>query len=72
MDVPTLGDLLDVVGDSALRLRAAPAGLAVPVAEVLLYDAGAPYRPRPAGCCWRSECGPRRRERWYVRRRGPA
>ncbi|ROP47971.1 helix-turn-helix domain-containing protein [Streptomyces sp. PanSC9] len=49
MDVPTLGDLLDVVGDSALRLRAAPAGLAVPVAEVLLYDAGAPLPAAPGG-----------------------
>lgn len=49
MDVPTLGDLLDAVGDSALRLRAAPAGLAVPVAEVLLYDAGAPLPAAPGG-----------------------
>ncbi|MCX5048515.1 helix-turn-helix domain-containing protein [Streptomyces sp. NBC_00201] len=49
MDVCTLGDLLDVVGGPSLHLRlhTAPAGLAAPVTEVLLYDAQAslPHAP---------------------------
>ncbi|MFI9149962.1 PucR family transcriptional regulator [Streptomyces sp. NPDC053367] len=43
----TLGDLLDVLGGSSPRLLTAPAGLAVPVTEVLLYDAGSPLPHTP-------------------------
>ncbi|MGN5378895.1 PucR family transcriptional regulator [Streptomyces lasalocidi] len=46
--VCTLGDLLDAVGGSALRLLAAPAGPGVPVTEVVLHDdSGAPPPPLP-------------------------
>ncbi|MEV6026209.1 helix-turn-helix domain-containing protein [Streptomyces sp. NPDC052036] len=48
MDVGTLGDLLDVVGEPSVRLRAAPTGLSAPVTEALLYDAHAPL-PRAPG-----------------------
>ncbi|MGR6970693.1 PucR family transcriptional regulator [Streptomyces cynarae] len=48
MDVRTLGDLLDVVGEPSLRLRTAPAGLTAPVTEALLHDAHAPL-PRTPG-----------------------
>ncbi|MEU9174091.1 helix-turn-helix domain-containing protein [Streptomyces sp. NPDC048420] len=48
MDACTLGDLLDVVGDTSVHLHTAPAGLGVPVTEVLLYDAHAPL-PRLPG-----------------------
>ncbi|MGW5661873.1 PucR family transcriptional regulator [Streptomyces sp. NPDC003758] len=48
MDVRTLGDLLDVVGEPSLRLRTAPAGLTAPVTEALLHDAHAPL-PRSPG-----------------------
>lgn len=47
MDACTLGDLLDVVGGPSLRLHTAPAGLAVPVTEALLYDAHAPLTRAP-------------------------
>ncbi|MEU3838888.1 helix-turn-helix domain-containing protein [Streptomyces sp. NPDC028635] len=48
MDARTLGALLDVVGGPTVRLHTAPAGLAVPVTDVLLYDAHAPL-PRAPG-----------------------
>lgn len=48
MDACTLGDLLDVVGGTSVRLHTAPAGLGTPVTEVLLYDAHAPL-PRVPG-----------------------
>ncbi|MFF7562677.1 PucR family transcriptional regulator [Streptomyces pseudovenezuelae] len=48
MDTCTLGDLLDVVGGTAVRLHTAPAGLTAPVTEVLLHDAHAPL-PRVPG-----------------------
>ncbi|MFF4211115.1 PucR family transcriptional regulator [Streptomyces sp. NPDC001796] len=48
MDVRTLGDLLDVVGEPSLRLRTAPAGLTAPVTEALLHDTHAPL-PRTPG-----------------------
>ncbi|MGW4976387.1 PucR family transcriptional regulator [Streptomyces mirabilis] len=48
MDACTLGDLLDAVGGLSVRLQTAPAGLAVPVTEALLYDAHAPL-PRAPG-----------------------
>lgn len=48
MDACTLGDLLDVVGGTSLRLHSAPAGLGAPVTEVVLYDAQAPL-PRTPG-----------------------
>ncbi|MFJ8361401.1 PucR family transcriptional regulator [Streptomyces sp. NPDC093984] len=48
MDVRTLGDLLDVVGEPSLRLRTAPTGLTAPVTEALLHDAHAPL-PRTPG-----------------------
>ena len=48
MDACTLGDLLDVVGGTSLRLHCAPAGLGAPVTEVLLHDAEAPL-PRAPG-----------------------
>lgn len=48
MDACTLGDLLDVVGDSSVRLHTAPGGLGVPVTEALLYDAHVPV-PRVPG-----------------------
>ncbi|MGC0402986.1 hypothetical protein RKD27_005630 [Streptomyces sp. SAI-126] len=47
MDACTLGDLLDVVGGTSVRLHTAPAGLTAPVTEVLLHDAGAPLPPVP-------------------------
>ncbi|MGW1812254.1 PucR family transcriptional regulator [Streptomyces sp. NPDC002125] len=47
MDVPTLSDLLDVLGGSSVRAVAAPAGLGVPVGEVLLYDADAALPDTP-------------------------
>ncbi|MET7775639.1 helix-turn-helix domain-containing protein [Streptomyces mirabilis] len=47
MDACTLGDLLDVVGGLSVRLQTAPAGLAVPVTEALLYDAHAPLTRAP-------------------------
>ncbi|MEU9214334.1 hypothetical protein AB0D27_42280 [Streptomyces sp. NPDC048415] len=48
MDACTLGDLLDVIGGPSVRLHTAPAGLAVPVTEAVLYDAHAPL-PRAPG-----------------------
>ncbi|MEU5345884.1 MULTISPECIES: hypothetical protein [unclassified Streptomyces] len=48
MDSCALGDLLDAVGGSSVRLHTAPAGLAVPVTGTLLYDAHAPF-PRVPG-----------------------
>jgi len=48
LDTCTLGDLLDVVGGTAVRLHTAPAGLTAPVTEVLLHDAHAPL-PRVPG-----------------------
>ncbi|GAA3821190.1 PucR family transcriptional regulator [Streptomyces chiangmaiensis] len=48
MDARTLGDLLDVVGEPSVRLHTAPAGLAVPVTETLLYEAHASL-PRTPG-----------------------
>ncbi|WP_353942861.1 helix-turn-helix domain-containing protein [Streptomyces sp. HUAS MG91] len=47
MDTVTLSDLLDVLGGSSVRALTAPAGLAVPVGEVLLYEAGAPLPQAP-------------------------
>ncbi|GAA3826892.1 helix-turn-helix domain-containing protein [Streptomyces coacervatus] len=47
MDPCTLGDLLDVIGGPSLRLHTAPAGLAAPVTEALLYDAHAPMPHTP-------------------------
>ncbi|MCW7946345.1 transcriptional regulator [Streptomyces hygroscopicus] len=47
MDVCTLGDLLDVVGEPSVRLHTAPAGLTAPVTEALLYDAHAPLPLAP-------------------------
>ncbi|MEV5597466.1 helix-turn-helix domain-containing protein [Streptomyces sp. NPDC052496] len=47
MDARTVGDLVDVVGSPPLRLHTAPAGPAVPVTEVLLYDAHAPLPDAP-------------------------
>ncbi|WJV50882.1 PucR family transcriptional regulator [Streptomyces flavofungini] len=47
MDACTLGDLVEVVGSPSLRLRTAPAGAAVPVTEVLLYDAHVPLPYAP-------------------------
>ncbi|NUR04086.1 MAG: PucR family transcriptional regulator, partial [Streptomyces sp.] len=47
MDACTLGDLLDVIGGPALRLHAAPGGLAAQVTEVLLHDAHAPMPHAP-------------------------
>ncbi|MCZ1000584.1 hypothetical protein O1M63_25240 [Streptomyces mirabilis] len=72
MDACTLGDLLDVVGGPSVRLQTAPAGLAVPVTEALLYDAHAPLTRAPGRCCSRSGCGrPRQgRSRGRRRRRG--
>ncbi|MBA2949455.1 PucR family transcriptional regulator [Streptomyces himalayensis] len=50
MDVCTLGDLLDALGGSTVRLLTAPAGgLTVPVTEVLLYDAHTPLPRRAPG-----------------------
>ncbi|QKV90726.1 helix-turn-helix domain-containing protein [Streptomyces sp. NA02950] len=49
MDARTLGELLDTLGESTLRLLTAPAGLAAPVTEVLLYDAEAPLPARAPG-----------------------
>ncbi|MER5176877.1 helix-turn-helix domain-containing protein [Streptomyces sp. NPDC002896] len=50
MDVCTLGDLLDSLGGSTVRLLSAPAaGLTVPVTEVLLYDAHTPLPRRAPG-----------------------
>ncbi|MDH6609580.1 hypothetical protein M2164_005215 [Streptomyces sp. SAI-208] len=48
MDACTLGDLLAVVGGTSVHLHTAPAGLAAPVTEVVLYDAHAPL-PRVPG-----------------------
>ncbi|NEB04841.1 helix-turn-helix domain-containing protein [Streptomyces sp. SID13726] len=48
MDACTLGDLLDVVGGTSVRLHTAPAGLGAQVTEALLYDAHAPL-PRVPG-----------------------
>ncbi|WP_030321093.1 PucR family transcriptional regulator [Streptomyces sp. NRRL B-3229] len=48
MDACTLGDLLDMVGGTSVRLHTAPAGLGAPVTEVLLYDAEGPL-PRAPG-----------------------
>ncbi|MEU0029935.1 helix-turn-helix domain-containing protein [Streptomyces sp. NPDC006335] len=47
MDTCTLGDLLDVVGGTSVRLHTAPAGLTAPVTEVLLHDAEAPLPAVP-------------------------
>ncbi|MET9791672.1 PucR family transcriptional regulator [Streptomyces canus] len=47
MDACTLGDLLDAVGGTSVRLHTAPAGLAVPVTEALLHDAHAPLPQAP-------------------------
>ncbi|MGW1024128.1 PucR family transcriptional regulator [Streptomyces sp. NPDC002577] len=50
MDVYTLGDLLDTLGGSTVRLLTAPAGgMTVPVTEVLLYDAHTPLPGRAPG-----------------------
>lgn len=49
MDTRPLGDLLDTLGEPTLRLLTAPAGLTVPVSEVLLYDAHVPLPPRAPG-----------------------
>ncbi|NEW69369.1 PucR family transcriptional regulator [Streptomyces rhizosphaericus] len=49
MDTRTLGELLDTLGEPALRLLTAPSGLTAPVAEVLLYDAHAPFPDRAPG-----------------------
>ncbi|GAB2764773.1 helix-turn-helix domain-containing protein [Streptomyces bullii] len=47
MDACTLEELLDTLGEQMLRVLTAPAGLAAPVCEVLLYDPGDPF-PRSA------------------------
>ncbi|MFJ3302695.1 PucR family transcriptional regulator [Streptomyces sp. NPDC086549] len=47
MDACTLGGLLDIIGGPSVRLHTAPAGLSVPVTEVLLHDAHAPLRHAP-------------------------
>ncbi|MCI3276402.1 PucR family transcriptional regulator [Streptomyces cylindrosporus] len=48
MDACTLGDLLDVVGGTSVRLHTAPAaGLAAPVTEAVLYDANVPLGRTP-------------------------
>jgi hypothetical protein len=47
MDACTLGDLLDVLGGPSVHLHTAPAGLAVPITEALLYDAHAPLPHAP-------------------------
>ncbi|MGC0334380.1 sugar diacid utilization regulator [Streptomyces sp. SAI-170] len=47
MDACTLEELLDTLGEPVLRVLTAPSGLAAPVSEVLLHDAGAPF-PRSA------------------------
>ncbi|MGI5455250.1 PucR family transcriptional regulator [Streptomyces sp. CA-249302] len=48
MDACTLGDLLDVVGGTAVRLHTAPAtGLTTPVTETVLYDAHVPLTRTP-------------------------
>ncbi|GAA2068041.1 PucR family transcriptional regulator [Streptomyces albiaxialis] len=47
MDAWTLGDLMDVIGGTALRLHTAPAGPGVPVTEALLYDADVPLPYAP-------------------------
>lgn len=49
MDACTLGNLLDTLGGSALRLLSAPHGLATPVTEVLLHDPHAPLQERAPG-----------------------
>ncbi|MFJ1992173.1 PucR family transcriptional regulator [Streptomyces asiaticus] len=49
MDTRTLGELLDTLGEPALRLLTAPSGLTAPVTEVLLYDAHAPFPDRAPG-----------------------
>ncbi|MEV7069995.1 helix-turn-helix domain-containing protein [Streptomyces sp. NPDC093990] len=48
VDACTLGDLLDIVGGTSVRLHTAPAGLTAPVTEVVLHDAHAPL-PRVPG-----------------------
>ncbi|MEV5171928.1 helix-turn-helix domain-containing protein [Streptomyces flaveolus] len=48
MDACTLGDLLDVVGAPTLHLHTAPAGLAAPVTEAVLYEGRTPL-PRLPG-----------------------
>ncbi|MET7692415.1 helix-turn-helix domain-containing protein [Streptomyces sp. NPDC005483] len=48
MDTCTLGDLLDLVGGTSVRLHTAPAGLTAPVTQALLHDAHAPL-PRVPG-----------------------
>ncbi|MEU7056341.1 helix-turn-helix domain-containing protein [Streptomyces sp. NPDC046197] len=47
MDACTLGDLLDVVGGSSVRLLTAPNGLGVPVTEAVLHDAHDPLPQAP-------------------------
>ncbi|MET7933094.1 helix-turn-helix domain-containing protein [Streptomyces sp. NPDC005322] len=49
MDIRTLGELIDTLGEATLRLLTAPAGRATPVTEVLLYDAHAPLPARAPG-----------------------
>lgn len=49
MDTRTLGELLDTLGEPALRLLTTPSGLTAPVTEVLLYDAHAPFPDRAPG-----------------------
>jgi hypothetical protein len=45
MQVPALGQLLDALGTSPLRLITAPAGLDTPVSGVLIYEPRAPLPP---------------------------
>ncbi|MEB8335906.1 PucR family transcriptional regulator, partial [Streptomyces endophyticus] len=49
MDTCTLGNLLDALGGSTLRLLSAPRGRTVPVTEVLLHDPHAPLPERAPG-----------------------
>ncbi|MFF2507646.1 PucR family transcriptional regulator [Streptomyces sp. NPDC058067] len=49
MDTCTLGNLLDALGGSTLRLLSAPHGLTAPVTEVLLHDPHAPVPERAPG-----------------------
>ncbi|WP_327659286.1 MULTISPECIES: PucR family transcriptional regulator [unclassified Streptomyces] len=49
MDTCTLGNLLDALGGSTLRLLRAPHGRAVPVTEVLLHDPHTPLPERAPG-----------------------
>ena len=49
MEEYTLEDLLNTLGEPVLRLHAAPAGLAVPITEVLLHDVQVPVPRTPGG-----------------------